>query len=86
MASDVLVTDSDSDGLPLVRANPVVATSSSSTVPRSPMVIGAGATTAGEAAGVADGAVDGLAFGSTGTGGVTAAGLEKPTTRSSTSA
>ena len=42
-ASDVLVTDSDSDGLPLVRANPVVATSSSSTVPRSPMVIGVGA-------------------------------------------
>ena len=51
LASEVLVTDSDSDGLPLVRANPVVATSSSSTVPRSPMVIGAGATTAGEAAG-----------------------------------
>ena len=78
LASDVLVTDSDRDGLPLVRANPVVATSTSSTVPRSPIVIGVGAAGAVGS----DGAGAGLAFGSTATGG-TAAGVENPTTMSS---
>ena len=64
LAVEVLVTDSESDGWPpssgvAVRAKPVVGTPTTATVPRSPMVMGLGATGVTGVTGADDGLAPG---------------------------